>query len=504
MGLFEHFPYTNFHELNLDWLLRVVNELSDRMDKIDGGGILDDIANVLQRMIRDGSLAALLEDIALDGRLVTDKYLESNPKAPAAYTVTDLEGLDSGDIYDLYDALLTVDGFNKVAWGVDEDGLELSYYTWSCDAARKSIYTAEGESAGERTYTRPLSDTSNSMIIFSGVHGNEKANVWALYHMVKAILDANGPLFEYIRRNFNMIIAPCVNPYGLDHNQRTNKNGVDLNRNFPYKWDSYSSAEKGSAAGSEKGTQMVIDIVEPYNTRQGHNGTVIIDAHDFQGADGSIYEGRYYVAAATEPRLRIALEKAGMKMLSYYESAYPAEISGAEHPIRVTNLTPNVPTLENWAYHLGFRYTMLQECRTNLSGSQYNATTLNVVWFTMALAVSVAAGFVGHERQQYINTVADIGLTDGYTLEDLCEAMPPRSDITLPVFSGSAIYDDMPTAANGILRVESGNWNTIQAMRLVYQTFSASASETYAAVAFGSLGGTLTISDWTLLTTASE
>lgn len=27
MGLFEHFPYTNFHDLNLDWILKVIKEL---------------------------------------------------------------------------------------------------------------------------------------------------------------------------------------------------------------------------------------------------------------------------------------------------------------------------------------------------------------------------------------------------------------------------------------------------------------------------------------------
>lgn len=27
MGLFEHFPYTNFHELNLDWILKTVKDL---------------------------------------------------------------------------------------------------------------------------------------------------------------------------------------------------------------------------------------------------------------------------------------------------------------------------------------------------------------------------------------------------------------------------------------------------------------------------------------------
>lgn len=31
MGLFEHFPYTNFHELNVDWMLRKLKNLEQRM-----------------------------------------------------------------------------------------------------------------------------------------------------------------------------------------------------------------------------------------------------------------------------------------------------------------------------------------------------------------------------------------------------------------------------------------------------------------------------------------
>lgn len=35
MGLFEHFPFTNFHELNLDWILAKVKKADARMDDID-------------------------------------------------------------------------------------------------------------------------------------------------------------------------------------------------------------------------------------------------------------------------------------------------------------------------------------------------------------------------------------------------------------------------------------------------------------------------------------
>ena len=35
MGLFDHFPYTNVHELNLDWLLTNTKQLMENMDALE-------------------------------------------------------------------------------------------------------------------------------------------------------------------------------------------------------------------------------------------------------------------------------------------------------------------------------------------------------------------------------------------------------------------------------------------------------------------------------------
>lgn len=35
MGLFEQFPYSNFHELNLDWILQKIKELDEKVNSIE-------------------------------------------------------------------------------------------------------------------------------------------------------------------------------------------------------------------------------------------------------------------------------------------------------------------------------------------------------------------------------------------------------------------------------------------------------------------------------------
>ena len=35
MGLFEQFPYTNFHDLNLDWIIKALKDLDKKVDTIE-------------------------------------------------------------------------------------------------------------------------------------------------------------------------------------------------------------------------------------------------------------------------------------------------------------------------------------------------------------------------------------------------------------------------------------------------------------------------------------
>lgn len=40
MGLFEHFPYTNFHELNIDWVLRKIKRIPEAAPGADGWNVI--------------------------------------------------------------------------------------------------------------------------------------------------------------------------------------------------------------------------------------------------------------------------------------------------------------------------------------------------------------------------------------------------------------------------------------------------------------------------------
>lgn len=62
MGLFEHFPYTNFHDLNLDWILKKMKELESQSE-----GAIDEIIKKLEELKKQGSVLQLFPDLSTGG-----------------------------------------------------------------------------------------------------------------------------------------------------------------------------------------------------------------------------------------------------------------------------------------------------------------------------------------------------------------------------------------------------------------------------------------------------
>lgn len=58
MAIFDNFPWTNVHELNLDWIVSKVKKLDSAY-----GDIVTTINNTLKQMIQDGTLVVTLNEV---------------------------------------------------------------------------------------------------------------------------------------------------------------------------------------------------------------------------------------------------------------------------------------------------------------------------------------------------------------------------------------------------------------------------------------------------------
>jgi murein peptide amidase A len=127
----------------------------------------------------------------------------------------------------------------------------------------------------------------NPILLIGGVHGDEPEGV----RLANSLVDAIKSNPNDVQRPF--LIIPNLNPDGFKNEQRTNGNGVDLNRNFPCKnWSAKFEKERyfpGSGPASELETKAVVELV--HQTRP----ELIIHFHSWKPmvvltADRSLYE----------------------------------------------------------------------------------------------------------------------------------------------------------------------------------------------------------------------
>lgn len=282
MGLFDNFPYTNFHELNLDWIAQKMTELvkewAEKSESWENWKTDTDAAFAdLKKYVTDyfaspgfdekvrTNVYEYLEQMEQSGALV-DLFANLAIKKIMYYTTAgdfrSLEGLSGDDalynwdvfrFYDLYDALpltRTLVGYASNSEGTADRALPIYAY-------RHNI-PINGMSTGE---------TLKKIVLTSGVHGNEKGAAYALYEIVKAITSAEDNLLKTVFAKYQIDIIPICNPYGWNdsigsteydaeqNKGRLNARGVDLNRNFDAGW--VSGDYTGASAASELETQEI-------------------------------------------------------------------------------------------------------------------------------------------------------------------------------------------------------------------------------------------------------
>jgi len=97
------------------------------------------------------------------------------------------------------------------------------------------------------------------MRIHGAIHGDEKTSAMTTLNYLEVLTDnyATSSMCTYIVDNTETWIIPVLNPDGYFNNQRSNANGIDLNRNLSYEW---TGSGGGSAPFCEPETAALRDI----------------------------------------------------------------------------------------------------------------------------------------------------------------------------------------------------------------------------------------------------
>lgn len=121
--------------------------------------------------------------------------------------------------------------------------------SWAQSAGGKSIELFSSQAGSEP----PL-------LFIGGVHGDEPEGVELAQKFLAWLQKNNNSQFH------SWLLIPCLNVDGYSHHERTNANGVDLNRNFPSSdWSPHAKAPRynpGSRPGSEPEVQAVCRLIE--------------------------------------------------------------------------------------------------------------------------------------------------------------------------------------------------------------------------------------------------
>lgn len=222
--------------------------------------------------------------IALPAVLYTPQELTPDKQAQArtnigaeSYYHTTREVLEGANkdtvtsayVYGLYDALMAkYPDFVQKNEVHNDDGTFTNY--------EYVISTGEYNTAG----IRGVLDThikKPKYLILSGIHGYEKNALISTYRFIRDVLSGHNIPTRF-REGAVIHVMPMGTPSSVDSTERTNDNGVNINRNFDWKWDEVDEGTgnySGTGAASEKETQAIVNWL-----KANRDAELFIDRHD--------------------------------------------------------------------------------------------------------------------------------------------------------------------------------------------------------------------------------
>ena len=243
----------------------------------------EEVLAIFNKWINDGTFATLIEETALtdiDNRLDTlenQNYEGFFIQLKEVTDAIDHTTLTVDDYYSMYDDLMIDTRFRSRTLGKDQSGTyDIKLYTYSPTNFKSTLF------------------------VNCAIHGWEHYGAYIMYRVFKMLLDDQTlPKQLEDLRNTRIICIPISNPWGLmaeEHTgysatRRANSNGVDLNRNFNYRWNENSGnfgLSKGESSFSEAETQYIRDVMESYNI------THFWDIHSFNKTESETRDYLFY------------------------------------------------------------------------------------------------------------------------------------------------------------------------------------------------------------------
>lgn len=203
------------------------------------------------------------------------------------------------------------------------------------------------------------------IVIVGGQHGFEKTNVFGLESMFRTLCGAYVDIFSmgrdiarYLAENVEFIVVPVANPTGFDTHSYKNANGVNLNRNYDYKWvkvaDKTSDYYGGEAPFDQPETQAIRNLIESED-----NIFLVIDSHTKGSSHVTNWHDVNWIIGSGETdkeyvRLAKAIRNHITEQTHYFwsEEAIVEAINGVGYFEGFDGTVNTIPSLDNWCTYV--------------------------------------------------------------------------------------------------------------------------------------------------------
>ncbi len=173
--------------------------------------------------------------------------------------------------------------------------------------------------------SRDWNDALPCALVTGGVHGYETSGVQGALSFLEQ--DAG----EYAGR-INLLVAPCISPWGYEHIQRWNPRAVDPNRSFRPGSPALESAALIALVEPLQGRFLVhIDLHETTDTDESEFRPALVARDGKPFVPGAIPDGFYLCAdsAAPEPGFQQAINRAVAEVTHIAPADEKGEIIGS-------------------------------------------------------------------------------------------------------------------------------------------------------------------------------